>query len=110
MKNLICKWFNLVRKEELESSEKKTLERDLFILEMSKDLDPEKFKVMYTGETVSNVWFDGKIYVLGNYVSVISCSVDTIVVAPGCEKVYLGGITNIRKATNVPSGCSLSGT
>lgn len=109
MKNLMCKWFNLVRKEELESSEKKTLERDLFIIEMSKDLDAEKFRVLYSGESMTNIWFDGKIYILGEYVSVISCNVDTIVVAPGCEKIYLGGISHFKSSINIPSGCSILG-
>lgn len=109
MKNLICKWFNLVRKEKVESLEKKILERDIFIIEMSKDLDPEKCKVLYTGGSATNIWFDGKIYVLGNYVSVIGCNVDTIAVAPGCEKVYLGGISNFKSSINIPSGCSILG-
>ena len=116
MKNLICKWFNLVRKEKVESLEKKILERDIFIVEMSKDLNPEKCKVLYTGESATNIWFDGKIYVLGDYVSVIGCKVDAIVLAPGCEKCYFAGITITTNSIKLSSsdwsigGVSRSGT
>ena len=116
MKNLLCKWFNLVHKKELEVSEQKVVERDKFIIQLSKDLDPTRCKVLYTGESANNILFDGTVYVLGNYVSVVGCKVDTIVFAPGCEKCYVAGVTIIKNSIKLSSsdwsigGVSRSGT
>jgi len=107
MKNLICKLFNLVRKEDLQSLERNVVERDKFIIEMSKDLDQEKFKVLYTGQSVNNIEYSGKIYILGNYVSMVDCTADAIVIAPGCEKCYFGGITRVNRSFRSAHGSSI---
>lgn len=109
MKKLICRWFNLVPKEDLLSSQQKVLERDKFIIRLSKDLNPEKCKVLYGGEYLNNTWFEGTTYVLGNYISIIGCNLGEIIIAPGCEKLFFTGITHIESPITLHSSTSISG-
>lgn len=93
MKKLLCKWFDLVPRSEMELRvEEVRLTRDLFIKNMLVDLDKSTTRILQTGQSMQNETFPGVVYVAGDQVVIRHCRVKGIKALPSVAQCFFNDV------------------